>query len=1139
MAKINSSLSRVFSGLKKNGLGLNVIKNEMINRKKNSKLNSNPVKSQEEQELSRIIVVVQKAIEMKSVGKLVAAYEENIKLLKAEYEKNPTPELEEQIKKEEHTLQIIEEQIDVLSKAEKETEKEKRKQKLINGIKSVVDEINTNQKNIEEQISILLKNLSKGSLADIRLGINNIFGYCDNYERSVKTYEVKIKLLKELGIESTEKYNSIFMESTKVEDIYRALKKKLEELKKESETELKEKEKTEKDIISFIRVLPKFLENKKDFDLIKEKVDAEFIKKAEPSSEEKTREIKITTLKALISQKVKEHKTSILEAASLLKGLHSSFTKLEDEIDKIIKKDFSDLEKITETIYTEIIEKEIFPYELYYYLSDLEIILTEQIKLLNAAEYGTEKFKAEYSSLKVLIHKYQNNEISKKYRIEFDFNEEELVLKIKFNNPKLNDYQKQVVTDDIKSLIIADRKVKPTPTEKSKPVSDNGESTGGSETPAEEEIVPVNENKDLKQKVLEYSNKINQLNDFIKNINECNAKLISFDTLDPKNIPNIYAVINTERMAKELDEMILTLKVELSKDRNNIRKTFNCFVNSIPEIKNLKIEKIKFNDDYKAFVEHQDTLILEAEETIIRLAEQKKNASDTLSIDLEIEDLLDYIEAQNSFINRRLAEASISEGIDLVSVLSERRKNKKAKREELNKIRAELKNTNREDNPLLTEEVEKLEEILNQTYAKWLEQVEKSPFTNRGEISLDESRYSNEIESILASSTVPNKEIIAEKIKAEFEKKKAKIIASKKDASFKGRVTSVIKSALQSTVMKVRMVDSVTQTFDIVSILKEKIKTQIFSDPQYFMNITEEQREFIDAEIQKYKLIYEQIFKEEKILLSKSLMVRYRSEPKNAIESLVIDDNFENQINRIVNECNRPLFQNDITSLINHTTSVDLENNKIKIYISQIRYNFVTEEFSSVPETMTMEVPLMSSTKFNEYQEFKRKKSEQPIIEEPKNENDVEAPKFDDLAEIKVNNRKLNFASNKKIIKVRRDLATIINSADGITITLIKNGLRIKYSETLRAALKELGAKISLVNNNEGKWRSRTTQEIRDDDSEQVLSFNDKRQINPEDYRIELRIPGQNGQTSHLVGNIDLKDINFDIQEDNEPRMGK
>ena len=70
----------------------------------------------------------------------------------------------------------------------------------------------------------------------------------------------------------------------------------------------------------------------------------------------------------------------------------------------------------------------------------------------------------------------------------------------------------------------------------------------------------------------------------------------------------------------------------------------------------------------------------------------------------------------------------------------------------------------------------KLEETLNQTYAKWLEQVEKSPFTNRGEISLDESRYSNEIESILASSTVPNKEIIAEKIKAEFEKKKAKII---------------------------------------------------------------------------------------------------------------------------------------------------------------------------------------------------------------------------------------------------------------------------------------------------------------------------------------------------------------------------
>ncbi|HIS17048.1 MAG TPA: hypothetical protein IAC02_00350, partial [Candidatus Coprovivens excrementavium] len=124
----------------------------------------------------------------------------------------------------------------------------------------------------------------------------------------------------------------------------------------------------------------------------------------------------------------------------------------------------------------------------------------------------------------------------------------------------------------------------------------------------------------------------------------------------------------------------------------------------------------------------------------------------------------------------------------------------------------------------------------------------------------------------------------------------------------------------------------------------------------------------------------------------------------------------------------------------------------------------------------------------------------------------------------KVNpNRKLVFNPRNKVQLVNKE-KDFIGIADGVTISLIKSGIKIKYSQQLKEKLSQLNAKLSLVNKD--NVRSRTSQKIDNNQEEQVIAFKDDRDLLNNDeyknYKIEIRIPTENRKGTDVLYEYDF-----------------
>lgn len=115
-------------------------------------------------------------------------------------------------------------------------------------------------------------------------------------------------------------------------------------------------------------------------------------------------------------------------------------------------------------------------------------------------------------------------------------------------------------------------------------------------------------------------------------------------------------------------------------------------------------------------------------------------------------------------------------------------------------------------------------------------------------------------------------------------------------------------------------------------------------------------------------------------------------------------------------------------------------------------------------------------------------------------------PKADPAEGVSISNRQLNF-NPRKVRKIDRTRAGIIAEADMLVISVIKNGIKIKYSRDLAKKLQEVKARLALVNKKNYRVRTKAKLGIADEDTlvETDLAFTSKPEIDVDDYKVEIR----------------------------------
>lgn len=120
--------------------------------------------------------------------------------------------------------------------------------------------------------------------------------------------------------------------------------------------------------------------------------------------------------------------------------------------------------------------------------------------------------------------------------------------------------------------------------------------------------------------------------------------------------------------------------------------------------------------------------------------------------------------------------------------------------------------------------------------------------------------------------------------------------------------------------------------------------------------------------------------------------------------------------------------------------------------------------------------------------------------------------------DVKLRPRELNLNGKQNINTID---SLIIKDAKALTISLIKNGLKIKLSQSLADKLSSLKAKISLVNKN--NYRDRTSSsEINNVELEHEISFANGNRDILNDYKMEIRKPKDKGNGTEVIFEQDL-----------------
>lgn len=113
---------------------------------------------------------------------------------------------------------------------------------------------------------------------------------------------------------------------------------------------------------------------------------------------------------------------------------------------------------------------------------------------------------------------------------------------------------------------------------------------------------------------------------------------------------------------------------------------------------------------------------------------------------------------------------------------------------------------------------------------------------------------------------------------------------------------------------------------------------------------------------------------------------------------------------------------------------------------------------------------------------------------------------------VEVTNKKLHLNPHKKV-KTNTQNNLILEDSDKLTLTTIKNGLRIKLDEQTFQKLSSMKAKIALVS--KMNYRSRTSVNVETDSFDLAFKKRDEN-FNLDDYKVEIRIPTTKNKTTSI-----------------------
>lgn len=182
----------------------------------------------------------------------------------------------------------------------------------------------------------------------------------------------------------------------------------------------------------------------------------------------------------------------------------------------------------------------------------------------------------------------------------------------------------------------------------------------------------IPDNKDAS--VENYNNAIDLYNNLVGRLDQVNMELLQ---LTPATIPTrdiIGETVAKENEAKNIEDELRKLQMSLSKYRLNHKMKHKEYM---PQSQDLAIPSLF--GDINQTIALQDELLVDVEQEIKVLMEERKTASqyDAMGITERINDLIEYMETKNSFINRLLlTQTKVDKNFDLVGTLQQRRASK-------------------------------------------------------------------------------------------------------------------------------------------------------------------------------------------------------------------------------------------------------------------------------------------------------------------------------------------------------------------------------------------------------------------------------------------------------------------------------
>lgn len=984
-----------------------------------------------DQKIARIKAIAKKYVGTPEENEIIANLELGAQIKKEQYESEQTLENKEQYEEAVFLLEELKKEIKVLKAAKKTEEDElvkkaEKEAELITKIEVSENELKRLSTSFRDGMVSLGKLIDdKEELALISVASKNLTKTFEHYLINVKNYKFFVEEYNSLGNEHTTEYPELYYSEEEVENLYRKIIVKLHETEKSTDYDAP---RTTTALNDVLLLLPSLLKDKTKFASIKNKVDEELKNNQhQPIPTEDELLADKEAFQAMLSQAITEYLAKMKEAVYNAKGLNevnSGFNQRINEIilsfDQLPREITDEHAKLANELFLNTIEKE-YGSDLLEFICAFEVNVRNNIEELANIEYNEEntaEFDAAYKKLMDGIARLKNDSKYRNLGIVISFDNATQKLLVVFGTEKVKDFEECVLPAETLAKLNAKGNVNPTP---------NPNPTPSTPTP----VTPgQSENNDNLETALEnYKELLSSLNEQINYINECNANMASLGVFDKLTPDALDTAISIEKTAVSYNSLIMKTRLELSDLRAEIRRNFDVYVTKVPEIRDYPKLSIRFDGELDDFIRQHDTMSVKSEIEQERLEEELKTATPErkAEIEKEIQKLVDFIEAQNSLIGRRLVAESTDHNIDLLAKLAERRSMKNALRAELKKQLQ--KNPQPEPQPkpqpepIVVDpavEAEKEQELirdLETIYNEWLVAIDNSLSSPIG-ANVNEDEFNNRINQVIEASTATKKLEIAESEKREFEIKKTALIAKHKEQNFINEIKDLLNKDLEEVLNRARKDPTYLFTLNSGTSLECSAKLQ----------------EIANSEEEKYNLINKgAIISELLINHNQELNIIVTNEQLHeranfekdlnnimiAIESYEIDDEFENNIKNALSSLRAKYL-----GLADLNYALFLLNNSVTFTYSYKKYHngeYINGGYEA-------DLSLMSEAKFIKYNDYKNNKlTPQPQPEPepeptPTENEEITAEELKDAVKI------------VEVFKQKKDDSVKINFVKGVLI---------------------------------------------------------------------------------------------------------